>query len=322
MIYAALIILTILFALIMGGSNFSASFAAVCGSKIISQNKAQILFIICVIMGAILVGKPVAQTIGKNIIPTDFLTPVSVIIIFISVTISLYAANLLRIPQSTSMVTVCAVVGIGIYFKSIYIKTLLYVGIFWIVFPIVAYILTYGIGMLVYPPRKNNLWIYEKLINHSKRLKYFVLFTSCYNAFSVGTNNVANAVGPLSGAGIIAPIAGLAFVAPVFGLGSVFFIQSLQTVSEKIVPLGLLTATIISFVTGSLMIIASVCGVPLSFVMINLASVFAICSLKDGHLCTVKHPITKKASISWLLTPLIALGLSFSITAVYYAVVK
>lgn len=322
MIYTGVIILTILFAINMGGSNFGASFAAAYGSKIISQKKAQMLFMFFVIIGAVLIGKPVAETIGKSIIPVHLLTTRAVIIIFISVTISLYTANRFHVPQSTSVVTVFSVLGIGIYFKSFFVKTLLYLGAFWLLFPVGAYIITYSVGKIIYPPRKNNMWIYEKLVNHHSRLKKFVVLSSCYNAFSVGANNVANAVGPLSGAGLIAPYAGLALVAPVFGLGGYVFKNSLQTVGEKIVPLGLLTATIISLVTGTLMIIASVCGIPQSFVMIKLASVFAICSLKDGHLCTVKHPIAKKISFTWIITPLVSLGLSFSLTGVCQIVFK
>lgn len=321
-LYAFLITLTILFAVNMGGSNFGASFAAACGSKILSQRKAQILFVICVFLGAVTIGQPVAETIGTGIIPKNLLAMDTVLIIFISVTVCLYIANLFHVPQSTSIVTVFSILGVGLYFKTIYVGTFFYLVFFWILFPVAGYGLTYFLGRMVYPPRKSNFWIYEKLVNHQKRLKIFVVLSSCYNAFSVGTNNVANAVGPLLGADLIGKNMGLALIAPIFGLGSFIFYGSLRTVSEKIVPLGLLTASIISLVTGTLMVIASLCGVPQSFVMISLASVFAISGVKNGHASTFNHPITRKMSITWMVMPLGALIISFVLTGIRYALFK
>ena len=309
--YSFLIILVSLFALNMGGSNFGASFAAAHGGGILSKRKAQILFAIFILLGALLVGSRVAETLGNKIIPTEVLTLDNVIIILISATISLFIANLLHVPQSTSLVTVASIFGVGLYFGGVNSKTFLYLVPFWILLPALGYFLTYFLGKLVYPARKSNFWIYEKLLNHRERLKIFVIIASCYNAFSVGTNNVANAVGPLAGSGIIGVTIGFLLVAPVFGLGSVVFQEPLKNTGQKIVPLGLLTATIICLVTGTLMIVASLLGVPQSFVMIKVAAVFAIGGLKNGQRSTFANPITKKIYLTWIVTPIIALILSF-----------
>ncbi|MGD2279237.1 MAG: inorganic phosphate transporter, partial [Candidatus Omnitrophota bacterium] len=252
--YFFLTLLVFFFALNMGGGNFAASFAAAHGGKILNKRSAQILFIVFVFLGAICVGKPVATTLGSKIISPQFVKVDTVLIIFFSATISLFIANLLHVPQSTSLVTVGSIAGVGLYFTAINIKTFLYLVPFWLFLPVTGYLLTFLLGKIVYPPRKSNFWIYEKLVNHKERLKVFVIVASCYNAFSVGTNNVANAVGPLAGTGIISKWLGLALIAPVFGLGSLAFHGLLKTTSEKIVPLGLLTATIICLVTGTLMI--------------------------------------------------------------------
>lgn len=322
MVYSFLIALVILFALNMGGGNFAASFAAAHGGKIITKKRAQILFAIFVFLGAILVGRPVAQTLGSRIIPPDLLKLDTVLIIILSATSSLFIANRLRVPQSTSLVTVGAILGVGLYFRDVYSGTFLYLIPFWILLPLLGYVLTYLLGKLVYPPRKTNFWIHEKLVNHRNRLKTFVIIASCYNAFSVGANNVANAVGPLAGAGILQVGLGLALAAPIFGLGSLVFHQPLKTTGQKIVPLGLLTATIICLVCGTLMIAASVLGVPQSFVMLKVASVFAIGGLKNGHKTTFANPMTKKTYLSWIITPIVATVLSFFLTWGRYAFFK
>lgn len=309
--YGILIILVILFALNMGGGNFAASFAAAHGGKILDKKKAQLFFAIFVFLGAILIGRPVAHTLGNRIIPKELFSLNAVLIIFASAALSLFIANLLHVPQSTSFVTVGAILGIGLYLKNVYARTFLYLVPFWILLPVLGYVLTYLLGKLVYPQRKGNFWIYEKLVNHRERLKAFVIIASCYNAFSVGTNNVANAVGPIAGAGILKDMWGLLLIAPVFGLGGTIFHGPLETTSKRIVPLGLLTATIICLVSGTLMIIASVFGVPQSFVMIKVASVFAVSGLKNGHKSTFANPTTKKIYLTWVVIPLLAILISY-----------
>jgi len=320
--YVVLIILAILFALNMGASNFAASFAAAYGAKIVTKRKAFFLFIIFVFLGAVLLGGPVAKTLGSKLIPVEFLNKETLIIILVSTTTCLFLANRLHIPQSTSFVTVAAIAGVGVYFKKIQGGTFLYLIPFWILLPILGYLITYLLAKLIYPPKPSNFWVYEKLVNHTKRLKLFVIAASCYNAFSVGTNNVANVVGPLAGAGIVDKLPGLAMASPVFGLGGAVFQGPLNTTSEKIVPLGLFSATIVCLVSATLMIIASVCGVPQSFVMIKLGSVFAISGVKNGHRITFNNPIIKKMYITWAITPIAAFCLSYLLTGVRYGLFK
>lgn len=320
--YIILTFLVILFALNMGGGNFAASFAAAHGGRILSRRKAQILFSVFVFLGAVLVGGPVAQTLSERIIPHQVLGLDTLLIILFSATVSLFIANLLNVPQSSSLVTVGSMLGIGFYFRSVYTKTFLYLVPFWILLPVAGYFLTYFLGRLVYPPGKTNFWIYEKLVNNQQRLKAFVVIASCYNAFSVGANNVANAVGPLAGAGIIGAGLGLVLVAPVFGLGSLVFYGPLKSASEEIVPLGLLTATIVCLVTGTLMLTASLLGVPQSFVMIKLAALFAIGGLKNGHKLTFASPLTKKTYLTWAITPIIAAVISYLLIGARYALFK
>lgn len=317
-----IIILAAAFAVNMGGGNFAASFAAAYGGKILSRKKAQVLFGIFVFLGAVFLGHRVAGTLSDKIIPRELLTADTIVIIFLTTTICLFAANLLGVPQSTSMVTVAAIAGIGLYFKRIFLGTFLYLVPVWILLPVTGYVLTYFFGRMIYPSRKSNFWVYEKLVNQVSRLKMFVVAASCYNAFSVGANNVANVAGPLSGAGLIGTRAGLAMAAPVFGIGSVVFHKALTTTGKKIVPLGLLTSTIICLVTGTLMIIASVLGIPQSFVMIKVACVFAVGGLKDGHRTLMSNPITKKTYISWLATPILSIILSYFLVSARYALFK
>jgi len=225
--------LALFFSVNMGASNFGVTFAAACGSKAITPKRAQALFALCVVAGALCLGREVTSTLEGGIIPAFIITPKVCIIILFSAVLSIFISNILQVPQSTSLVTVAALMGVGLYFHQVMWKNILWMLPFWIFLPVAGYFLTYFIGKMIYPPRKVNFWIYEKLVNHKSRLKAFVIFSSCYNAFSVGTNNVANVVGPLVGSEMIAPVIGLLVMAPFFGVGSVLFPGALKTSSER-----------------------------------------------------------------------------------------
>ncbi len=299
-----IITLAVFFAMNMGGASFAASFGSPIGASIIHRRYARFLFLFFVMLGAVILGKNVSLTLGEDIVPINLLTPKAIALVFFAAGLSMLVANLMHIPQSTSLVTVAAIAGVGAYYESVNIKTILFLLPFWILLPVISFILTYATTKMLYPPRKSNFWIYERFINHEDKLKAFVIITSCYNAFSVGTNNVANVVGPLldSNISIVQMLLGFAFV---YGGGAFIFKGATKTVSKRIVPLGLLTVSIISIVSGSLMIFASAIGVPQSFVMLQLGAVFAVSSLKDGHDMTLANPVTQKTFYTWTINPIL-----------------
>lgn len=297
----------------MGASGIAPSFAAIYGGKLIKKKKALILFSLFVILGALVLGKNVSFTLGKNLLAKEFLNYGVSLVIIASAALSLFLANILKIPQSTSQVTVGAIVGAGLYFRHLYWKTLLIKIVpMWVVLPLLSYVLTFLLYRVIYPPRHNNLHLYEKIFAHEKKLKLSALVVSCYVAFAIGTNNVANAVGPLFGAGIIGILPGLILISPIFGIGAWAMGKGpLQTASKEIVPLGLFSSTLVSFVTATLLIIASLLGIPQSLVQLNLCSIFAISCLKNGHKCTIDHHITRKTFIVWMVTPLLSIVISY-----------
>jgi len=298
-------ILAVFFAMNMGGASFAASFAASFGGGVISKKRAGTYFIIFVVLGALLLGKNVSLTLGSAIIPQDLMSQKALVIIFLCAGISMFAANVMKIPQSTSLVTVAAVAGIGANVQNIDLKVINCLAIFWIILPIISYVATYYLAGYVYPPRKKNFWIYERFINHKAKLSAFVILSSCYNALSVGSNNVANVAGPIAVLDKMGLFQVLFIFAIFYGAGAFVFSGSLKTVSNKIVPLGLLTASIISLISGTLMLVASVFGIPQSFVMLQMGAIFAIASLKHGQGATFKNPLTRQIMYTWTINPII-----------------
>jgi sulfate permease len=163
------------------------------------------------------------------------------------------------------------------------------------------------------------LHIYQKLFASHRKIRLSSLVSSCYVAFAIGANNVANAVGPLNGAGLINIGLGLALVAPLFGLGACFMGKgTLETAGKEIVPLGLISSTLVAFVTATLLIFASIFGIPQSLVQLNIASIFAISCLKDGHRYTWDRSITRRTFFVWVITPLISIGMSYFLLRLFF----
>jgi len=297
----------------MGASGIAPSFASTYGGGLIKKEKALMLFALFVILGAVTLGRGVTLTLGKSILPQEFMSFNVSLVILSAAAAGLFLANILKIPQSTSQVTVGAIVGAGLYFGHLNLKTIfLRILPMWVILPLLSYGLTWLIYRKIYPPWRDNLHIYQRLFANEKKLRVSALVASCYVAFAIGTNNIGNAVGPLFGAGILGVNPGLILISPLFGIGALLLGKgNLETAGKEIVPLGLFSSTLISFVTATLLIIASIMGMPQSLVQLNLLSIFAVSCLKNGHRCTLGQRLTKKTVFIWLATPLISIVLSY-----------
>ncbi|MCM8798605.1 MAG: anion permease [Candidatus Omnitrophica bacterium] len=310
-----LLIISIFWAMNMGASGLAVSFAPSVGSNIIKKNRAVVLFTIFVLIGALLVGARVAKTLSNKIITPELITQPVVLAILFSACISLFLANILKIPQSTSIIVVASFIGAGLYFRSLNLSLVRYLIFVWVGVSFLSYFLTYFIVHKIYPPRQKNLRFYEKLFCHESKLKKWTLFTDFYSAFGIGTNNVANVVGPLIAANIIKPNVGFLIFSLLFGFGGLILGKEvLNTVSKEIVPLGTISASIVSLVVSTFIIASSLLGLPAPYVQFSSLSILAIHTAKEekNHNQTLIHPITKKILKVWTLTPILSIIICYS----------
>lgn len=316
----------------MGGSGTSPSFSAAYGANIIRKDLIPRLFGLFVFLGAIIAGRKVILTIGRGILPGEAMDLTLTTIILLSVAISLLMANMLRIPQSTSQATVFALIGPAIYFNILKTHKLFFEIIpTWLILPIISFIITFLIGKFVYNPiKQKNIIKFERLSTRSS-LKIVVIIASFYVAFAIGANNVANAAGPMasmisnelnispSGSHfLLIMLLTTLIIAPCFSIGSSIFGQRIvQTTGKEITELGPLGATLVSIVTATLLLLASVTrGIPTSLVQLNTASIIALGISKSGWKETLSRTSVKKLVTVWIIAPIISLGLSFLLTVI------
>lgn len=305
----------------MGGSGTSPSFSAAYGSNIIGKFAIPGLFGSFVLLGALIAGKRTAMTIGKGILPGDEITITITTIVLFSVALSLLAANLLKVPQSTSQATVAALCGPGIYLHSLNSQKLFYEIIpTWFILPIVSFVIVYIIGKFMYPIRKKYFKKrYDELSRYSF-LRLFVIASACYVSFAIGSNNVANAAGPIASMVlnelnisvdneekfVLIMVISVLLIAPCFAIGSsVFGKKIVENTGKRIIEFSPIGAVVISLVTASLLLIASVTkGIPTSLVQLNTMAIIGLGVSKVGWKKMIVHKTVKKFWVVWIVAPL------------------
>ena len=325
-IYLIPLLVAMFLAINMGGSGTAPSFATAYGANLIRRDLIPGLFGMFVFAGAILAGKKVILTIGGDILPADRVNLTLTVIVLASVALSIFIANMLKVPQSTSQSTIFALSGPAIYMDVLQTKRLFFEIIpTWFITPVLAFLLAYFLGGYMYRhPRIRQRKLYQKLQNH-RGMAIFVIATSCYVAFSIGSNNMANAAAPVLAMAVnmLNVEAGSAsffllmmilvfMLAPMFGLGSSLLgHRVLQTTGKDIVSFGPLGASFISVITASLLLVASLWrGIPTSLVQMNTAAIIGLGMVKGGGLHVWKNAPLKKIFTVWLISPLIAMALS------------
>jgi len=314
----------------MGASGTAPSFSAAYGAGLIRRERIAGVFGIFVLAGALIAGKKVAMTISRGILPEDVMGLTLTTIVLVSVALSLLTANLLRVPQSTSQATIAALVGPAVYYDVLKAHRLLFEVIpTWLLLPVASFFLTLAIGKLLYTPLNKRLTNGLSRIAVHPFIKIAVLAASCYVAFAIGSNNVANAAGPIiamalktigtasEATALLIMIFATLLIAPCFAIGSSLMGgRVLETTGREIVEFGPLGAVLVAVVTATLLLVASVSrGIPTSLVQMNTAAIMALGVTKEGWRFVASRTSVRKLLVVWIVAPLMALGISFGLTA-------
>ena len=323
------LLVAVFLAMNMGGSGTAPAFSAAYGARIIRRETIPFLFGAFVLLGAVLAGEKVIKTIGGSVLPADQMNIGVVAIVLLASALSIFAANLLKVPQSTSQSTIFALVGCAIPLGILESGKLIYEMIpTWLIMPVISFILAYGLGY-VFIKAKNKLSGKDfKLLNssNSKHWKLITIVCSCYVAFSIGSNNVANSAGPIASmvinelgnsyAETTIMLLAVMVIAPWFGIGSALFGRGVtKSIGSEIISIGVLGATFISLITATLLLLASTTrGIPTSLVQMNTFAVIALAILKEGPANILTRLSVVKLFTVWIVAPLIALALAYLLT--------
>lgn len=304
------IIIGLFFAINIGASGAAASMGIAYGSGVVRKRLALALCGIAVFFGAWLGGSEVVKTIGSGIVPNEIFSVSIALIVLVSAALSLFLANMLGIPLSTSEVAVGAVVGAGIVYQSVFVGKLLWIMIFWLLTPFVAFTIAVIAATLLKSKKIKSIVEAPKA---APFLTVLVLIMGLFEAFSAGMNNVANAVGPLVGANIMSTESGIFWGGLFVALGAlVLGGRVLETNGKKITTLRLEEGCVISGTGASIVTVASVFGIPVPLTQITTSSIIGIGFAKQG-IGVLKKGIVIQLLTVWIVSPVLSMVMSYTL---------
>lgn len=281
----AAILFCLFFAMNIGASGAAASMGVAYGSGAVK--KKTYALIICaagVLSGAVIGGGEVVKTISGGIIPEQTITLTIVCIIIGSAALSLFTANVLGIPLSTSEVTVGAIVGVGVAYKVLFLQHLLVIVSFWVLVPFVAFCFTFLVSKVF-----SSLNIRVISNRKQKILGIVLLIAGFWEAFSAGMNNVANAVGPLVAAGVLSVSKGTLYGGIFVAFGALLLGRKvLETNGKKITRFSAGEGILLSGTGAGLVIISSLFGLPVPLAQVTSSSIIVSEWPKTGRTFFIK----------------------------------
>jgi PiT family inorganic phosphate transporter len=207
------------------GWNVGANDAANCigttvGAGIIPYRWAAVMMAVFVILGGVLQGHHVMKTVGKGIVisdqatweevheqppppefdvyfPDDRLPDLAILVALLSAGFFVTLATFSSLPVSTSQAIVGGVAGVGlgmVGFDDVYFKTgvLIRIGGSWVLSPFLVLMMSFAFYKVLTRLLRNASGLYWTNV-----VAAGVIVSAAYVSYSLGANDVGNAIGPL-----------------------------------------------------------------------------------------------------------------------------
>lgn len=270
----------------IGGSSTGVAFGPAVGSRIVGKPVAAGVFTVFALWGGWTIGRNVIETMSEGIVPESQFTLTASIIVLFFAGGGLLISNFFGVPASTSMTAVGAIAGLGIASDTLNEQVMFTIVSAWIIAPLIAFCAGLVIGRYIYPQldarfpftrfdtgliRIDRSGVIPKpTLNENANPRdaigaSVVLAVACYNAFSAGASNAANAVAPLVGSGSLTASQGILLAIAAIGVGAFTIARrTLDTIGEGLTELPILAAIIVSLVGATIITVLSGLGIPAS----------------------------------------------------------
>ncbi len=315
------------------GWNIGANDAANCigttvGAQIISYRKAVAIMALFVILGGVLQGHHVMKTVGKGIViseaanyedyhgesagpefyeffPDNRLPDRAILVALLSAGLFVTLATFSSVPVSTSQAIVGGVAGTGVGIvgmQATYFKLGVLLKIFgaWVISPvltmIMAFIFYLGLTRLL---KGRNMMAWSRVLSIA------VVLSAAYVSFSLGANDVGNAIGPLLSkfpdkGPWLALLGGIAMAVGAYTFGS----RVTDTVGKSITPLDYSGALAAQLSAAIGVHFFSLAGIPVSTSQAVVGGVIGVGLTKGVQAVSFRKIST--IFVGWVVTPLCA----------------
>lgn len=319
------------------GWNIGANDAANCigttvGAAVLPFRSAAVIMAIFVFLGGALQGQHVMQTVGKGIVIADAATYTvvngeppppdiehyfpggrlpdrAILVALLSAGLFVTVATFSRFPVSTSQAIVGGVAGVGLgasHFDVSFLElsVLLRIAGSWIISPFLAMLLALAL-----------YWLLGRLLRNARALIWSnlvragVILSAAYVSYSLGANDVGNAIGPLINRfpGRITELSMLGGVAIAAG-ALTFGRRVTHTVGRDITPLDYTAALAAQVSAGFGVHVFSMLGIPVSTSQAVVGAVVGVGLTKGVRAVSGKKVVSIVAG--WLVVPVCAAALA------------
>ncbi len=290
----------ILIAFSIGSNDTSNAFGISVGAGIITFRKAVYLLGVLVFIGAVLQGRNVMRTVGKELVALNI--EILSLSLFVSAFV-IIIANWKKLPVSSHQAIIGSLVGSGFAFGSVVrVDTLLKIVESWIVSPISALLLAvvvYKLMEIVF--RRLPVFKVESI------LRMLLILNGIIIAYNTGANELATALGPIVCYGILTPLQAAIIGTTMLWLGAFLLSERVvETVGKGITSLDAFSGFAAQFAAGISVLIFTTLGMPVSTTYCIIGGIIGVGMLKGVG--TIKSSLLRRIMISWVVTPLLTFG--------------
>jgi len=291
----------------IGANNTANCVGTTVGCGLMSYKRAVILAAVFVILGALIDGQHVMQTIGKGIVsqPLDYL---AIFVVLVCSGSLILLATFYRIPASTSQAIVGGMLGVGLAMGAQiqYSKIFIIAGS-WLLCPIlvmgISYIFYYLLSVFTKHLRMGTLLI-------QNGLGWLAIMSACYLAYAMGANNAGNAVGPIANLGIVNPQILLLIGGFSIAVGALTYGKKVADTVGKGIPSLDIPGTFVAQMSSAFGLhLFSFLGIPVSIFSVVVGAVVGIGFVKGAK--SVSNKTLSIILVGWIMTPSLAAVAAF-----------
>lgn len=308
------VVLSGLLAANIGANNSAAAMASSYGAGARTKREAVCLIAVFAVLGAVIAGAPVVETMGKGIVPPSVFSSDAVLTVIVLVIALVFVswANISKVPVATTHAIVCSIAGIGLYFESLNESRFYQIIAWWVAAPVVSWAVGFFVGKFLYYKILNYLTDNFSEDGVGRALKWCITVSGTFLAFSAGANNSANAVGPVVGLGIFESSSGALLAGVAMAAGAlVFGGRVLETVGKEITEICLIRAITVEGAAALIIILASFAGIPVSITEIVTAGIVGFSCAQHGFGKTAKNRHVLRIAFFWLAVPFITVAAGY-----------
>ena len=297
----------------LGANDAANLFGPAVGSRALRFWTAASLASVFVVIGAVLMGSRGFATYGA----IGAQTLVSSFTVMLAAGITVTIMTMLGLPISSTQATVGAIIGGSLLNASgVNLQPLMKIFLSWILTPIggmIAAYIPYKI-ITLYPHT-----LMGRFASQDRFVRWGLVLVTCYGAFSLGANNVANVTGVYVKAGLISPSFAALFGSLAIALGIMTFSKRvIRTVGSGLVPLDPFAALVVILAESITLNVYAMIGVPVSASQAVVGAVVGIGLVKGVK--TIDGRALVRVLFGWLGTPTIACALSVALGLIARAI--